>query len=91
VAVEMVQTRHPLGKSNKPVSKQNYELFKAAIVAVLQDRELTHTELVDQVTRHLTGKFDGNVGWHTMTVKLDLEAHRIIERTSPKPERYRLT
>ena len=87
----MVQTEHPLGKSNKPVSKQNHELFKAALIAALQDRELTHSELVDEVTRHLRGKFDGNISWHTMTVKLDLEAHRIIERTSSKPQRYRLT
>jgi Family of unknown function (DUF6958) len=91
VAVEMVRTKHPLGKSNKPVSKQSYELFKAAIVTVLQDRELTHTELVDRVTRHLSGKFDGNISWHTMTVKLDLEARRVIERTSSRPQRYRLT
>jgi uncharacterized protein DUF6958 len=90
VAKEMVQTKHPLGKSNKPVSKQKYELFKAAIVAVLQDRQLTHTELVDQVTRQLAGTFDGNISWHTMTVKLDLEAHGIIERTSSRPQRYRL-
>jgi hypothetical protein len=90
VTVEMVRTKHPLGKSNKPVSKQNYELFKSAIVAVVQDRELTHTELVDRVARHLTGKFDGNISWHTMTVKLDLEAQRIIERTSSRPQRYRL-
>ena len=91
MAEEMVQTKHPLGKRNKPVSKQDYELFKAAIVAVLQDRAPTHTELIAQVTRDLKGKFDGNVSWHTMTVKLDLEAQRIIERTLSKPQRYRLT
>ena len=70
MAVEMVQTKHPLGKSNKPVSKQNYELFKAAIVAVLHDRELTHTELVDHVTRHL-GKFDGNISWRSESTRLN--------------------
>jgi hypothetical protein len=90
MAGEMVQTKHSLGKRNKPVDKQNYELFKSAIVSGLQGRELTHTELVDQVTRRVEGEFDGNVSWHTMTVKLDLEARGVIERTSSKPQRYRL-
>ena len=87
---EKVLTRHPLGKNNKPVDRQSYELFKDAIVSALRDRELTHTELVDQLTRSLEGTFSGNISWHAMTVKLDLEARQIIERTSSKPQKYRL-
>ena len=91
MAGQLVQTRHPAGKRNKPVTKDNYALFHGAIVAVLQDRPLTHTELVDEVTTYLEGRFDGNVSWHTMTVKLDLEARGVIQRTGARPQRYRLS
>lgn len=86
----MIQTRHPLGKANFPVSKERYELFKGAIVAALQEEELTHTELVQRVTERLEGSFDGNVSWHVMTVKLDLEAAGLVSRTTSRPQRYRL-
>jgi len=87
---EKVLTRHPWGKNNKPVDRQSYELFKDAIVSALRGRELTHTELVDELIKSVQGKFSGNVSWHAMTVKLDLEARNVIERTSSKPHKYRL-
>jgi hypothetical protein len=34
-------------------------------------------------------EFDGGVQWYGETVKLDLEARGMIERTGVKPERYR--
>jgi len=42
------------------------------------------------LTKSLKGKFSGNVGWHVMVVKLDLEARKLIERTSSSPQKYRL-
>lgn len=85
-----VLTKHPQGKRNKPVGKQEYETFKAAILTALRRKELTHTELLNELTRSLKGKFSGNVGWHVMVVKLDLEARKLIERTSASPQKYRL-
>ena len=82
---EKILTKHPLGKSGKNISKQNYETIKQAIIEVLQKKELTHTELVNQVIRRLKGKFPQNISWYAETVKLDLEARKIIERTSSKP------
>ena len=87
---EMVATKHPLGKRNSAVAKRDYETFKAAILAALRRAELTHTELLNDLTKSLKGKFSGNVGWHLMVVKLDLEARKLIERTSSSPQRYRL-
>jgi hypothetical protein len=87
---EQVLTKHPLGKSNKPVDKRDYETFKAAILSALRRKELTHTELLNELTKSLKGKFSGNVGWHVMVVKLDLEARKLIERTSSRPQKYRL-
>ncbi len=84
-----ILTKHPLGKSGKNIDKQKYETLKRAILSALQARELTHTELFDQLGKSLKGKFSGNISWYAETVKLDLEAKRIIERTSARPPKYR--
>lgn len=85
-----IHTKHPLGKSGKNISRRNYETLKKTILSVLRNEELTHTELFKDVSRRLKGKFSGNISWYAETVKLDLEARKIIERTSSKPQKYRL-
>jgi hypothetical protein len=87
---EKVLAKHPLGKSEKHINKQSYETLRKAILSALRNRELTHTELLDQLNKSLKGKFSGNISWYGETVKLDLEAREIIERTSSKPQKYRL-
>jgi uncharacterized protein DUF6958 len=85
-----ILTKHPLGKSGKNISKQKYETLKKAILSALQNKELTHTELFDRLNKSLRGKFSGNISWYGETVKLDLEARKIVQRTSAKPPKYRL-
>ena len=85
-----ILTKHPFGKSGKNISRENYETIKEAILSALRNRELTHTELTNQLNKSLKGKFSGNVSWYTETVKLDLEARKLIERTSSKPQKYRV-
>ena len=87
---EKILTKHPLSKSGKNINKQNYETLKKAILSALRNKELTHTELLDQVNKSLKNKFSGNISWYAETVKLDLEARKTIERTSSKPQKYRL-
>ena len=87
---EKILTKHPLGKSGKNINKQNYETLKKAILSALRNKELTNTELLDQVNKSLKNKFSGNISWYAETVKLDLEARKTIERTSSKPQKYRL-
>jgi hypothetical protein len=87
---EKILTKHPLGKSGKNISKQKYDTLKEAILFALRKQELTHTELFEQLNKRLTDKFTGNVSWYGETVKLDLEAKKLIERTSSKPQKYRL-
>ena len=86
---EKILTKHPQGKSGKRISKQTYELFEQAILSALRGRELTHTDLMAQLGNDLKREFSGNISWYAETMKLDLEARRIIERTSSKPQRYR--
>ena len=87
---EKVYTKHPSGKSGKNISKNNYEIIKKAILLILKDKELTHTELFYQLNKSLKNKFSGNISWYGETVKLDLEARKIIERSGSKPQKYRL-
>lgn len=87
---EKILTKHPLGKSGKNISKQHYETLKQAILSALEDNELTHTELFDQLNKSLKDTFSGNISWYAETVKLDLEARKIIERTTSKPQKYRI-
>jgi len=87
---EKILTKHPLGKSGKNIDKQKYETLKKAILSALQKKELTHAELFDRLNKSLKGKFSGNISWYAETVKLDLEARKRIERTSAKPQKYRL-
>jgi hypothetical protein len=85
-----ILTKHPLGKSGKNISKQKYDTLKRAILLALQNGECTHTELFNRLNKRLTGKFTGNVNWYGETVKLDLEARKIIERRPSSPPKYRL-
>ena len=87
---EKILTKHPQGKSGKNISRETYDLFQKAMVSTLRGKELTHTELFAQLDQALKGKFSGNISWYAETVKLDLEARNIIERTASKPQRYLL-
>lgn len=90
MAEKKILTKHPLGKSGKNISRENYETVKDAMLSALRNSELTHTELTNQLNNSLKGKLSGNISWYTETVKLDLEARKLIERTSSKPQKYRV-
>ena len=87
---EKILTKHPRGKSGTNIDKQKYETLKKAILSTLQNKELTHDELFDRLNKTLKGKFSGSISWYAETVKLDLEARKMVERTSSKPQKYRL-
>jgi hypothetical protein len=90
MAGDKILTKHPLGKSGKNIGKPQYEMVKRAILSALRNRELTHTELFKELNQRLKDKFEGNISWYGETVKLDLEARKLIERTATRPPKYRL-
>lgn len=90
MAAEKILTKHPLGKSGKNIDRNKYDTLKKAILSALRKNELTHTELFSRLNKNLKDKFSGNISWYGETVKLDLEAKKMIERTASKPQRYRL-
>ena len=90
MAEEKILTKHPQGKTGRNIDREAYEILKAAILAALRNKELTHTELFEQLNKKLKGTVSGNISWYGETVKLDLVARKIIERTDSKPQRYRV-
>ena len=91
MTAEKILTKHPLGKIGRSIDRKKYDAVKKAILSALRNNELTHIELFSCLNRNLKGQFSGNISWYGETVKLDLEAKKIIERTASKPQKYRLT
>lgn len=88
---EHIQTLHPvIGKTNKRILLKKYEVIRANILSILASSELTHTDLMEELYAKIKDSFAGGIQWYGETVKLDLEARDIIERTKSKPEKYRL-
>jgi hypothetical protein len=88
---KQIQTLHPkAGKTNKRISLEKYLIVKQHILAILYETQLTHTELMERLYGNIKDTFEGGIQWYGETVKLDLEARALIERTGSKPEKYRL-
>lgn len=88
---EQIQTLHPqAGKTNKRISLEKYLIIKENILSILNEDQLTHTELMERLYENINDIFEGGVQWYGETVKLDLEARGIVKRTGSKPEKYRL-
>jgi len=88
---EQIQTLHPdAGKSNKRISLEKYTMIRKHLLKILAKEELTHTELMEKLYGNVKDTFEGGVEWYGETVKLDLEARNILERTPTKPVKYRL-
>ena len=86
-----IQTLHPdKSKTNKRISLEKYNYIREALLNILQSKVLSHTELMESLYQQVKDSFEGGVQWYGETVKLDLEARKIIERTGTKPEKYRL-
>ena len=84
-----ILTRHPQGKSGRRIDRERYERVRAAILELLEGGELTHPELMSGLAARLRKGFEGSPHWYGETVKLDLEARRVIERTDSRPQKYR--
>lgn len=86
ISTEKIITLHPEGKKGVNISKRKYEYIRNYILATLSVRkEISYDELALLASRELAAQFEGNVPWYMITVKLDLEARRLIERV-PKSD-----
>jgi hypothetical protein len=89
---EKIFTLHPEGKMGVNILKRRYDLIKDFIIHTIgQHGEISFKDLTNLAVESLTETFDGKVNWYLVTVKLDLEARGIIERTQgPGPQKLRL-
>lgn len=90
---EKIMTLHPDGKQGVNILKRRYDVIKDFILKTLKTKkEISFEELTDRAVKSLTKTFDGKVIWYMVTVKLDLEARKLIERV-PKtsPHKLKLT
>ena len=88
---DTIQTLHPQAdKTNKKISLSKYNFIRENILNILCEQELTHTELMETLYEKVKDDFEGGVQWYGETVKLDLEARHLIQRTKTKPEKYSL-
>ncbi len=83
-------TLHPENKKGVNISLAKYNIIKDFIIKTLKKHgELSFEKLTDLAIAELTEKFDGKVIWYIVTVKLDLEARKIITRI-PKTSPHKL-
>lgn len=90
--MERIQTLHPEeGKQGVNITREKYDIVRAAVLDALANGPLTLAALLEDVTQRLPAGFDGKPGWYMMSLKLDLEARGVIERV-PKasPQQVRL-
>lgn len=89
---EKIMTLHPQGKTGVNILKRRYNTIKEFILKTIGEHgELTYQDLDTMAVKSLKTNFDGKVGWYVVTVKLDLEARRLIERVpNTSPHKLRL-
>ncbi len=92
--VKTIFTKHPQkGRSGREISQEKYDIIRIALTETLALKSpLTHEELMRGIEQRLSKTpFPGDVRWYGETVKLDLEARKIIQRLKEgKKDRYQL-
>ena len=79
---EKINTLHPDSeKKGVNISLEKYEQVKKFILNIMEQRNIiSYQELNDLAVNQLKKTFAGKIPWYVVTVKLDLEARRIIKR-----------
>jgi len=87
-----IMTLHPSGKQGVNIHLRKYEVIKDFILSkLIEHSEISFDELTDLAIKELSANFDGKVVWYMVTVKLDLEARKLIERVlKTSPHKLRL-
>ena len=90
---DKILTLHPEGKKGVRISQQKYDQVKAIVLELVEDSgEILFKEL-SRVGKSVLDKegFEGSAMWYLTTVKLDLEARKVIERIpGSSPQKIRL-
>jgi hypothetical protein len=87
-----ILTLHPQNKKGVNIDLDKYDILKDYILDTLKkEGQIGAKELYEKSAEDLQSTFDGKVMWYCVTVKLDLEAREIIEKThKTSPQIFRL-
>lgn len=80
---QKIQLKHPAGKHAVRMDKSKYEILSTSISRCLKNTSLTHKELFEAVSADFKKrkiKFEGSVEWYMESVKLDMEANKLLQR-----------
>ena len=82
-------TLHPDSKKvGVNIEVKKYNQMKNTLLGILKkEGEMSFGALTQAAKAHLKGKFDGSIGWYMTTVKLDLEARKLVKcnrKSSPQ-------
>lgn len=89
MASKKIMTMHPdPTKVGVNIDQEKYDQIRDSILQILaEEGKMTFTDLGDLVVKDLSGNFDGSILWYYTTVKLDLEARKLIQRVpGSKPQ-----
>jgi hypothetical protein len=78
-----IQLLHPEGKNAFKIDAGKYEVMSNAISHCLIKQTLTHKEMLEAINAYFKKtkiEFYGSVEWYMESVKLDLEARKIVKR-----------
>ncbi len=89
---ERIMTLHPQGKKGVNILKRRYDRVKNTLISILEESgEIEYKQLNDTAIKKMSGNFDGKIPWYVVSVKLDLEARKVIERVpGTSPHKVRL-
>jgi hypothetical protein len=88
---ERILTLHPGGKNGVRILKSRYDLMYDTLLGIFADYpEITYKDLSHISEEKLTGILDGSIPWLMETIKLDMLARGIIEKTSNNPVKLRI-
>jgi len=82
---ERILTLHPQGKKGVNILRNKYDFIAKFILDTIEaETQISFQDLWDKAEKELAPTFDGKVGWYLVSVKLDLEARKVIERVPKK-------
>jgi hypothetical protein len=88
---ERILTLHPSGKNGVRILKSRYDLMYDTLLGIFVEYpEISYKELSRICEERLKGMLDGSIPWLMETIKLDMLARGIIERTSNNPVKLRI-
>ena len=88
---ERILTLHPGGKKGVRILKSRYDMMFLTLLSIFAEyHEISYKELSRLSEERLKGLLDGSIPWLMETVKLDMLARGIIEKTSNNPVKLRI-